>query len=155
MTRLYLVQHGEAKSKEQDPERPLTERGENDVRRVAAFAKNARLQVSEIRHSGKRRAEQTAAILGDHLAPTRGVVAVPGMAPNDDVEPTAREMETLGQPLMLVGHLPFLSRLASRLLTGRADQAIVRFQMGAIVCFERDDEGRWAVAWMITPELLA
>ena len=31
--RLYLVQHGEAKPEEEDPERPLTDRGASDVRR--------------------------------------------------------------------------------------------------------------------------
>ena len=33
--KLYLVQHGEAKSKAEDPQRPLTERGREDVARVA------------------------------------------------------------------------------------------------------------------------
>ncbi len=33
---LYLVQHGEAKSKAEDPQRPLTQRGREDVARVAA-----------------------------------------------------------------------------------------------------------------------
>ena len=57
--RLYLVQHGEAKSKAEDPSRPLTERGREDVARVAAFAAGAGLQVGQIRHCGKRRAGET------------------------------------------------------------------------------------------------
>ena len=36
MTKLYLVQHAEAKSKAEDPQRPLTEHGIEDVARVAA-----------------------------------------------------------------------------------------------------------------------
>jgi phosphohistidine phosphatase SixA len=34
---LYLVQHGDAKSEAEDPERPLTERGRSDVARLAAL----------------------------------------------------------------------------------------------------------------------
>ena len=55
--KLYLVQHGEAKSKAEDPQRPLTERGREDVARVATFATKAGSQVRQIRHSGKRRLE--------------------------------------------------------------------------------------------------
>ncbi|MCK4450112.1 MAG: hypothetical protein KAX26_05930 [Anaerolineae bacterium] len=39
---------------------------------------------------------------------------------------------------VLVGHLPFLDRLASLLVTGDADHSIVRFQMGGIVCLVRE-----------------
>ena len=35
--KLYLVQHGEALPKEDDPARPLSEKGQADVRRLAAF----------------------------------------------------------------------------------------------------------------------
>jgi len=34
--KLYLVQHDEAKSKAEDPQRPLTERGREGVARVMA-----------------------------------------------------------------------------------------------------------------------
>ena len=60
MTKLYLVQHGEAKSKAEDPQQPLAEQGREDVAQVVAFAAGAGLQVRQIRHSGKRRAEETA-----------------------------------------------------------------------------------------------
>ena len=72
---LYLVQHGEAKSKTEDPQRPLTKRGRDEVQRVAAFAAKAGLKVSQVRHSGKRRAEETASILAERLSPAEGVLA--------------------------------------------------------------------------------
>ena len=78
---LFLVQHGEARSEVEDPERSLTDRGEETVRKVAAWAARAGLRVGQIRHSGKRRAEQTAAILADSLRPIRGMVAVTGWPP--------------------------------------------------------------------------
>ena len=151
---LYLVQHGEAKSKEQDPDRSLTARGAEDVRLVAQFARRAGVSVSEIRHSGKRRAEQTAEILADHLGLNKAVRATAGLDPNDDVAPVAVMLENAPDDIMIVGHLPFLSRLASYLLADNAEHEVVRFQMGGIVCLERCEESSWRVAWMATPDLL-
>jgi phosphohistidine phosphatase len=160
--KLYLVQHGEARSKAEDPQRPLTERGREDVARVAAFAATAGLQVDQIRHGGKRRAEETAAILAEHLSPAEGVVAVPGLAPRDDVRPVAEALLPPSIPpiggkeggaVMLVGHLPFLDRLVSLLVTGDAERSIMRFQKGGIVCLARED-GDWAVGWMVAPDLI-
>jgi phosphohistidine phosphatase len=150
---LYLVQHGEAKSKAEDPQRPLTQRGKEEVARVAAFAAGAGLQVGQIRHSGKRRAEETASLLADYLSPTEGVVAVSGLAPRDDVRPVAEALQGETQPVMLVGHLPFLDRLASLLVTGDAERSVVRFRMGGIVCLVREGE-KWVVGWMVTPDLI-
>ena len=151
---LYLVQHGEAKSKAEDPQRPLTERGRDEVHRVAAFAAKAGLKVSQVRHSGKRRAEETASILAEHLSPTEGVLAISGLAPMDDVRPIAQALQKETAPLMLVGHLPFMDRLARLLVTGDTRHSVVRFRMGGIVCLEGENED-WAVKWVVTPELVA
>ena len=157
---LYLVQHGEAMSEAEDPERPLTERGRNEVSRVARFLEQQRVQPNVVRHSGKRRAEQTAAILADALAPTIPAVAVPGLSPNDPVEAIAAALDDESAAVMLVGHMPFMARLAGYLLTGDANRHVVRFRMGGVVCLAREDSGsgasrQWVVAWMVTPELLA
>ena len=152
--KFYLVQHGEAKSKEEDPQRRLTAQGEEDVRRVAEFARQAGVAIAEIHHSGKRRAEQTAEILAEHLRPQRGLHAVPGLAPMLDVEPAAQALGSESASLMLVGHLPFLSKLASRLLAGVTYRPVICFKMGGIVCLERGDDGDWTVAWMVTPDIL-
>jgi phosphohistidine phosphatase len=55
--RVYLVRHGEAKSEEEDPDRPLTDRGATEVRRVVGVAAGAGgVMVERIVHSGKTRA---------------------------------------------------------------------------------------------------
>lgn len=153
--KLYLVQHGEAKRKALDPERPLTEQGHQDVARVAAFAQRAGIQVAQIRHSGKRRAQETAAIMAEYLAPAGGIVALPGLAPKDDAGRVAELLNRETRPLMLVGHRPFMNRLAGRLLAGDQDRQLMGFQKGGIVCLERDPKTRtWIVCWMITPDLI-
>ena len=49
---------------------------------MADWAARMGIKVDEIRHSGKRRAEQTATIFAKHLNPSRGVIAVKGLNPN-------------------------------------------------------------------------
>lgn len=151
--KLYLMQHGEAMTKEENPERPLTDSGKGDVEGVAAFIARARIQIDQIRHSGKRRAEDTANIVARHLHAQEIVVAVGGMNPNDEVEPVAEELHRKEQSVMLVGHLPFLSRLASYLLTGNAEQTLIQFHMGGIVCLEREEKN-WNIRWMVIPGLV-
>lgn len=154
MMRIYLVQHGEAKPKDADPTQPLTERGRQEAQRVAAFAKRLGLEVRQIRHSGKTRAEQTAVILGEALSPPDGVVTASGLAPLDDVQPVADALAREPQPVMLVGHLPFMAKLAALLVTGGPDRFVVRFRNGGIVCLAHEEgEDTWLVAWVLTPEM--
>jgi phosphohistidine phosphatase len=152
--KLYLVQHGQAKAKDEDPHRPLTPRGREDVEKVAAFLKPLRLGVRTVRHSGKTRAAQTAEILAAAMAVEEGVVQQDGLAPNDSVAPTAQMLSGMTDDLMIVGHMPFMAKLAATLLTGDEAAGCVAFQQGGVVCLERSGEAAWQVAWMIVPELL-
>jgi len=152
--RLYLVQHGAAKPESEDPQRSLTEEGRRTVERMAAWAAELGIQVQRIEHSTKLRARQTAEILATRLAPPGGTLERTGLAPNDDVEPVRERLEQETADLIIAGHLPFLSRLVSRLLGLPADQPVVRFQMGGIVCLERSPEGRWEIVWAVPPEIV-
>ncbi|GAF96528.1 unnamed protein product, partial [marine sediment metagenome] len=102
--------------------------------------------------SGKARAEQTAALFAYALSPPDGVVSVSGLAPKDDVVPVANALVGESRPVMLVGHLPFMARLASCLVTGDAERPAVRFVNGGVVCLERKD-AYWLVSWILTPEM--
>jgi phosphohistidine phosphatase len=150
---VYLVQHAEATSKEENPLRPITEAGRQATADVAIVAAKLGLAVQQIRHSGKLRAEQTANVLAEALSPPDGVVQMDGLAPRDDVAPVADELARTFQPVMLVGHLPFMERLAGALLTGDPEQRVVKFTKAAIVCLSLDT--RWQVPWILTPEMAA
>ena len=152
--RIYLVQHGEAVPAEVDPERPLSAAGEADVRRLAAVLRRRGVGVARILHSGKRRAEQTAEVLAGALGPKLQPEARAGLNPNDSNAGVAQEAAGWEQDTMLVGHLPFMARLASRLIAGREDAGVVAFQPGSVVCLERTDQRAWTIAWMLRPELL-
>ena len=149
--RCYLVRHGEAKAGAEDPARPLSDRGIEEVQRVARHAAALGLEVAEIRHSGKLRARQTAGILGEHLKPRLGTREVEGLAPSDDPTKARVELEVAKEPLMLVGHLPHLSRLASALLVGDPEKEIISLGIASVVCFARSEAG-FRLSWLLTPE---
>jgi phosphohistidine phosphatase len=151
---VYLVQHAEAEPKEVDASRPLSEEGRRHAEQVAALAGRMGLYVHQIRHSGKTRAEQTASIIGAALDPPGGVTEAPGLGPEDDVRPVAKQLSRLTEPAMLVGHLPFMERLAGQMLVGDPERAVVRFHNAGIVCLSREEDG-WQVSWIVTPEVAA
>ena len=152
--RLYLVQHGEAKSETEDAERTLTLRGTEDVKRVAGMLRKLQIKLPKIVHSGKLRAKQTADILAQGLNISLPLVQVsPVLNPNDDVRPWAERIQKEIDDLMLVGHLPFLDKLASTLLCGNENAKLVLFRYGAIVCLEQKEDKGWAVRWVLTPEM--
>jgi phosphohistidine phosphatase len=151
--RLYLVQHGEARPKTEDPERNLTEKGARDVERMAAFIEPLALSVPRVLHSGKPRATRTAEILAAAVG-ARDIAAGEGLAPNDDVRAVRSEVEAADRDLMLVGHIPFVEKLASLLVAGSESARVVAFRQGGVVCIERADDSSWAVLWAVTPEIL-
>jgi phosphohistidine phosphatase len=150
---LYLVQHGKSLPKEIDNEQGLTDDGMSDVERIAGVAKSYGVTVSSIGHSGKKRARRTAEIFASALKPDRGVVERSGINPLDDVTAVADELRS-EENLMLVGHLPFMERLASYLVTGSAQMRIFKFQNGGIVCLDKDPDARsWFIKWALMPKI--
>ena len=151
--KIFLVQHGQAMAASDDPLRPLTPEGVDSVRNIGAWARNAAVGVTHIRHSGKLRAEQTAQILAEYLKPSGDLISVSGLGPNDDVVPVGGMAENELANAMLVGHLPFLSRLAGLLVVGNPEVQIVRFCNAGIVCL-LNEKGSWSINWVTSPELL-
>jgi phosphohistidine phosphatase len=152
---LYLVQHGAAKSDAEDPQRRLTAEGAKTVERMAEHLSVLRLRVIRIEHSDKERARQTAEIMAAHLCPAEGIRQVTGMAPNDEVGPMRERLQDESESLMMIGHLPYLSRLVSVLLGVQQDRTLVTFQMGGVVHLERDDNREWRLRWILVPDLLS
>jgi phosphohistidine phosphatase len=151
---LYLVQHVEAKREEDDPARYLTGKGRRDIESVAHHLKRLNVQVKQILHSGKTRAQSTANVLARHLKPPAGVSEAPGLAPLDDPEIWAGRIAKMDEDILLVGHLPHLGRLAAILMTGDKERSVVNFQMGGVVRLRRMEAGQWAIDWMVVPEII-
>lgn len=150
---IYLVQHGLCLRKEEDPERPLSEAGVAQVQLLGGVAAGYGVQVSRIYHSGKKRAQQTAELFSAALLPADGISVRSGLGPNDDVVAFSQGLVRDGRE-MYVGHLPFMERLVSQLVTGCTEYLPLRFQNGGIVCMEREEgEGRWFIKWALMPNI--
>ncbi len=150
---LYLVQHGKSLPKDVDPEKGLSEEGISEVKRIAKVAKGHNVMVFTIKHSGKKRARQSAEIFASALSPRYGVEESKGLNPLDDVVTIADRVDS-GDNVMLVGHLPFMERLTSYLVTGSADNTVFRFQNGGIVCLDKDAGGvSWVIKWTLVPRI--
>lgn len=150
---LYLVQHGKSLTKDVDPDQGLSEEGTAETERVAQVARNYHVHVSSIQQSGKKRARQTAEIFAAALNPAGGVEEVSGLKPLDDVSAFAATIDTAADT-MLVGHLPFMERMASYLVTGSADKPVFKFQNSGIVCLAKDpDLDAWVIVWTLMPKI--
>jgi len=151
--KVYLVRHGQAKAKDADPDRHLSSVGISEVKKMAAFIKPLDLQLSAIWHSRKTRARETAEILLHAVSSEEGLVERSDLAPNDEINPIAREISQLDSDIMIVGHLPFMSCLASYLLVGKEVPEIILFQTAAIACLEHNDDNSWMLHWLLQPHL--
>ncbi len=150
---LFLVQHGKQTPKDQDPEQHLSEQGKEDVARIAGTAKGYNVKVSRIEHSGKARARETAEVFAQALDPEKGVGQREGIKATDDVKPLKDQVKP-GDNLMLVGHLPFMEKLASHLITGNEGPPVIKFQNGGIVCLDSyPDTENWCIKWTLMPRI--
>ncbi|MFP4649680.1 MAG: phosphohistidine phosphatase SixA [Desulfobacterales bacterium] len=150
---LYLVQHGKNLSKEIDSEQSLSEEGRKDAERIGDTAAGYDVVVGRIRHSGKKRAAQTAEIFAEKLG-VGDLEQAEGLKALDDPAGFARANITAGENLMLVGHLPFMERMTSWLTTGSMDYTVFKFQNAGIVCLDQLPESKyWAVMWALMPNI--
>jgi phosphohistidine phosphatase len=150
---LYLVQHGKSLPKEIDRRKGLSEEGIADVKRIAGVAGGYGIRVSTIAHSGKRRAQQTAELFAEVLLPEQGLVRRNDINPLDNVVSFAGTIDSRDN-FMYVGHLPFMERLTSYLLTGSIDKPIFKFQNGGIVCLDIDSQSQsWVIKWTLMPDI--
>jgi phosphohistidine phosphatase len=151
--KLYLVRHGEAAATGQGGERPLTEKGRQETERVAEVMGRLGLRVRAIEHSGKLRAKETAQIIAKGVESDEGVVEAEGLMPDDDVGTRVQDLKNATDDTVLVGHLPFISKLASKLLTGDETAGLFRFEPSSVLCLERTEDGDWQVLYFLSGSL--
>lgn len=150
---VYLARHGEAVSEEVDPLRPLTEAGNMNIQRIGRFlARCPEILPACICHSPKARASQTAHILGKALSASTTPSIRDGLLPLDDPSVWKDRLTGRDRNVLLVGHLPHLSRLASLLLLAEPQEGIFDFTPGTVLCLEKTVG--WQVKWMLSPEVL-
>lgn len=136
--KLYLIQHGQALSKEENPKRPLSENGKTDVEKIAKFLNQTNLDIHRLLHSEKLRARQTAEILANILNLDIEIESCGIINPNDDPRAFVWQDDSWQQNMLVVGHLPFLSKLVSFLIIENEDLVIAHF-LNHHKCFYHTD----------------
>ena len=149
--RLYLIRHGISLPEEKDPEKSLSQEGKEQTQKIAEFLKTKSVKVDAIWHSPKLRAIQTAQIISKSIFCPE-IQERNDLNPLDSVEKFPEEIQSLNKNLMIVGHLPFLQKLASLLLSGAETNQSISYKNSGAVCLEYTDT--WKIAWMVTPELM-
>lgn len=149
---LYIVQHGKSVSKEVDPERGISDEGAKEVTLIANVAKGYHVRVTDIWHSGKKRAMQTAEILASALNIQGNMKEKSGLNPMDDAIAFSRTIPN--NNTMIVGHLPFLEKLISYLVVRTDDAVIFKLQNGGMVCLDQQAPGTpWYIKWALMPNI--
>lgn len=151
--KIYLVRHGESVTTGADDERPLSERGVTDIKRLANFIAPLKLEVSYIYQSPKIRAQQTAKILSSNITITKRIETKIELEALASVNDIYDEIAVLNEDITLVGHMPFMGKLVSKLITGNENKDVVSFKAGTMMCLEKIDNDQWVIRWMLNPEL--
>ena len=150
---LYLVRHAHAVAAEENPLRPLSERGREEVARlVTYFRRVGTFQPSEIWCSHLVRSRETASLLTVGLGLSVPLLECPDLEPEADPKRTIARIAAAARPTAIVGHEPHLGALAALLLEGRQPLAPIAFKKGAVLALT-DRPKPWGTLWYISPDL--
>jgi phosphohistidine phosphatase len=148
---ILLMQHGAAYTKEQDVVRGLTEQGIRDTEKVASVLKDKHIDLKTVLHSSKKRAQQTAEVFYAQFGADLEIREESGLNPNDDALSFAARLEDTG--ILIVGHLPFLQRLLSYLVTRDAEYSLVKFKNSCVICIKKEENAdNYQISWIIMPD---
>lgn len=157
---IYFLRHGIAAERGahggSGEERALTTKGRRKVRRVAEAMRTMKLSFDAILSSPLVRALQTAEIVAESLRLKKRLQVTEHLAPGASIAKLFSQMSSL-QPardtILLVGHEPDMSWLASRLLMGRDDLAMNFKKAGLCkITADRPGSGRATLEWFLTPK---
>ncbi len=151
--KLYLARHGDYTLDPIQNMDVLSEKGMNDVLAITNWLKPLNLSVASIWHSSKNRAQQTAGILAAAFTAKKAAAYHEGLEPDDDIDRVTAEIQHSDDDMVVVGHLPFMSKLTSHLLIGDENRELINFATGSLVCLSQIDKTHWVMDWMLTPDM--
>ena len=162
MKTIILFRHGKSDWKadyDEDHERPLAKRGDKAARRMGEFLARSGQVPERILSSSAVRARETVRLATESGGWTCPVTIEPllyAASPGDVLDRIRTEPDDVAS-LMLAGHEPAWSELASALTGGGA----LRFPTAAMARIDMDAEswsevetGRGELIWFIVPRLL-
>jgi phosphohistidine phosphatase len=143
-----------------DEARRLTGEGKRKLREVVAGMRALELPVELVLSSPLRRAVETAEIVADAYGAAREDVEItPALAPGTGPDAVLAALADVGRPsgIVLVGHEPDLTALASTLLTGTPGLVRMAFRkagLAGIVVASLPPRSPGALEFFLTPSQL-
>lgn len=149
--KILLMRHAQALNTEQNPDRPLSSIGEQEVKKMAAWMHAMQIPVKSILHSSVLRSQQTAQAVGEKLGIQPTLMSA--LNPDESVVTLAGIIGNLESHTLLVGHLPNLALLSNLLLTYDEQCNTLEFVPCAIAAFTLT-ENSCTVDWALNPSLI-
>lgn len=149
--KLYLMRHGEALSPQKDPERGLSDNGKSKVELVAKHLNKQGVSFSQIFHSKKKRARETAEIMGKIISPSVSLILHDKITPNDDPHFIFSEINSWEEDTLIASHLPFVPDLMTLLTEKDAYMTAITFETATVVCLEKVNSYKWELKWSTAP----
>src|SRR3990172_8288751 len=155
---IYLMQHGDYLTKDKDPEESLSSEGVEKMKKIAQALTRINIKVDQIITSPKKRARETAEIVAHAVGSSPDkIIETPFVKPLTPPQETIDYLGEFAHPssLLIVGHLPSLTRITSFLLMD-GSQAVIHFERGGIVRIDVENLPTHSgqLRWYLTPELL-
>lgn len=148
MSYVYLIRHCEAKAAHEDPESPLTDKGRKEAKASGVILAKRKVHPSKIYHSPKDRSKETAQIIAKALSLEDVLEEVEGLLPGDTPTVWNEKLQTTEETsVVVVGHLPFLARLAALLLKKKETSAPI-FLPGSCLALEKEKKA-FVQQWML------
>jgi phosphohistidine phosphatase len=159
---LYLLRHGIAVEPgtpgySKDADRPLTEKGERKLRKIADAMKALELQFDRVLFSPYVRARGTAVIIAKELGLEKILTKCDALTPGGslrEVIDTLNHLRPVPENVLLVGHEPSMSELAALLISGETTVSITMRKGGLCkLTAETLRPGHCAsLDWLLTPK---
>lgn len=161
MTDLYIWRHGQAENQSmtgRDADRRLVPKGRKEVQDVAYRVLSNNAQVQAIYSSPYVRARETAEILERVFKPAQGLEyweELESGAEAPFVTEKLARLKPLPASVILVGHMPDLSRIANYFLGKSSDG--ISFEAGGVakISLEKPAFAGGKLTWLLMPSELA
>ncbi len=152
--KLYCMRHGEALPGAEDAQRPLSDKGQEDVSNVAVHLRRCGVSMDHIMSSTRLRAVQTAEIMGKSMGVSEITQCDHGLDEMDSADVMVENIRQWHDDTLLVSHLPFLSKLVSALVLNDEFQPVINFAPGSIICLHQFEGQLWNVSWLLKPAVV-
>jgi len=155
---IYLMQHGSALPKEQDPEEGLSPDGKASIHASGKALKKMGITFDVMLSSPKKRSKQTASIIAEEVGfPPEKIIQTEKVKAMTHPEETITIVAEYSgnQRILIAGHLPSVAEVASSLLT-EGSKATIEFERGGCCRIDVEDLPTHSghLKWYLTPKQL-